>query len=187
MASSSSPAFSIASLLALLTTAVMAQIPATFTHYGIPDSANCAAPNALDASCGFYTPPGSFSAAISQNYFGAASGVGPGCKLCWLLTGVTDTNGAALTNGPNGGPPSIIVKINNLCPADSNTLCAQPPRGTNSLGGQINFDICSDSGAAAAFFPDYDDGNGPVGMAIGTAQQIDCGSGWEGVTIPGGN
>ena len=57
---------------------------ASFTEYGAGDtfgSPNC---NTNTAACGFYTNPG-FSAAVSQNEFGAGPGQGAGsaCGTCW--------------------------------------------------------------------------------------------------------
>lgn len=141
---------------------------ASFTHYGSGDawgSPNC---NTDTAACGFYTNPG-FSAAVSQNLYGSASGHGPACGECWRLTGETDSSGNPL---PNAGT-SIVVMINNLCPAVANPpnpLCTPATTSdTNSLGANVNFDLCSDSGAQTAFF-----GNSGNGLAIGSATQVDC-------------
>lgn len=62
-------------------------------------------------------------AAVSQYIFGAGpgEGAGPGCDQCWTLTDDAGT--------------SITVRVNNLCPADGNPLCAQASRSdTNSRG-----------------------------------------------------
>ena len=148
---------------------------ASFTHYGAGDgwgSPNC---NTNTAACFFYTQPG-FSAAVSQNLYGAGpgQGQGPGCGTCWKLTGQTDSSGNKLSNAGT----SIVVMINNLCPADSNPLCSQQGlTGTNQYGANVNFDLCSDSGASAAFF-----GSSGVGLAVGTATQVDC-SQWNGVIV----
>ena len=146
---------------------------ASFTHYGAGDtfgSPNC---NTNTAACGFYTFPG-YSAAASQNLFGVGpgAGAGPACGTCWRLTGQTDSSGNKLSNAGN----SIVVMVNNLCPAQGNPLCSQSGlTGTNQYGTNVNFDLCSDSGAQAAFF-----GNNGVGLALGTAEQVDC-SAWNGV------
>ena len=145
------------------------------THYGAGDtfgSPNC---NTNTAACFFYTKPG-FSAAVSQNLYGAGpgQGQGPGCGTCWRITGQTDSSGKALSNAGT----SIVVMINNLCPADGNPLCSQNGlSGTNQYGANVNFDLCSDSGASAAFF-----GNSGVGLAIGTATEVDC-SQWSGSIV----
>lgn len=147
----------------------------SMTHYGAGDtfgSPNC---NTNTAACGFYTYPG-YSAAVSQNLYGAGpgAGAGPACGTCWLLTGQTDSNGNKLSNAGT----SIVVMVNNLCPAQGNPLCAQNGlSGTNQYGANVNFDLCSDSGAQAAFF-----GNDGVGLAVGTAQQISC-SAWTGTVV----
>lgn len=68
--------------------------------------------------------------------------------------------------------------INNLCPADGNPLCSQNGLGgQNQYGANVNFDLCRDSGAAAALF-----GSSGVGLAVGTAQQVDC-SQWSGTIV----
>jgi len=145
---------------------------ASFTHYGAGDtfgSPNC---NTNTAACGFYTYPG-YSAAASQNIFGVGpgAGAGPACGTCWKITGQTDSSGNSLSNAGT----SIVVMVNNLCPASGNPLCAQNGlSGTNQYGANVNFDLCSDSGAQAAFF-----GNSGVGLALGSATQVDC-SQWSG-------
>jgi len=109
-----------------------------------------------------------YSAAVSQNLFGVGDqqGPGPGCGVCWKLTGETDSSGNTLSNAGT----SIIVMINNLCPADSNNLCAQSSlTDTNKYGANVNFDLCSDSGASGAFF-----GSDGVGLALGSAVQVPC-------------
>ncbi|KAI9749368.1 MAG: hypothetical protein M4579_006899 [Chaenotheca gracillima] len=147
---------------------------ASFTEYGAADglgSPNC---QTASAACGFYTSPG-YAAAASQNLFGAApgEGAGPGCKKCFKLTGKTDSSGKALS----GGGKSIIVKVNNLCPANGNPLCAMSSlTDTNKYGANVNFDLCVDSGAAGAFFPSG------TALALGTAEVVSC-SGWDGKNI----
>jgi hypothetical protein len=60
--------------------------------------------------------------------------------------------------------------VNNLCPADGNPLCSQSGlSGTNQYGANVNFDLCSDSGAETAFF-----GSDGVGLAVGSAVQVSC-------------
>ncbi|KAJ9611647.1 hypothetical protein H2200_004831 [Cladophialophora chaetospira] len=148
---------------------------ASFTHYGAGDSFGSPNCNTNTAACFFYTQPG-FSAAVSQNLYGAGpgQGQGPACGTCWKLTGQTDSSGNKLSNAGT----SVVVMINNLCPADGNPLCSQQGlTGTNQYGANVNFDLCSDSGASAAFF-----GNSGVGLAIGTATQVDC-SQWNGVVV----
>ncbi|KIW61131.1 hypothetical protein PV05_01289 [Exophiala xenobiotica] len=148
---------------------------ASMTHYGSGDtfgSPNC---NTNTAACGFYTYPG-FSAAVSQNVFGVGpgAGAGPACGTCWKLVGETDSSGNKLSNAGT----SIVVMVNNLCPASGNPLCAQNGlSGTNQYGANVNFDLCSDSGAQAAFF-----GNSGVGLALGSATQVDC-SQWSGTVV----
>ena len=123
---------------------------ASFTQYGSGDtfgSGNC---NVATTACGFYTYPG-YSAAVSQNEFGVGPGAGAGgaCGTCWKLTAETNNNGQQLSNHGN----SIVVKVTNLCPAAGNPLCAQNGLGgTNSLGANLNFDLCIDSHANTALF-----------------------------------
>ena len=80
---------------------------ASFTQYG-----PC---NVDTTSCAWYSSSG-YNAAISQAAYGGApgSGASSACGVCWRLT--PDFPGAN----------EIVVKVNNLCPADGNPLCAQP-------------------------------------------------------------
>jgi hypothetical protein len=87
---------------------------ASFTEYGSGDqngSPNC---NTDSAACGFASK--GYNAALSEAAFGAGDGKGkgPACGTCWQLTGQTDSTGK-----PLAGAQSIVVKVNNLCPADS--------------------------------------------------------------------
>jgi hypothetical protein len=89
---------------------------ASFTEYGSGDqndSGNC---NVDTTACGFYTDPG-YSAAVSQNLYGAGpgEGAGPACGTCYRLAIETDSSGNTLSNAGN----SIIVKVTNLCPSES--------------------------------------------------------------------
>lgn len=105
---------------------------------------------------------------------GPGAGAGPACGTCWKLTGQTDSSGNPLSNAGT----NIVVMVNNLCPAQGNPLCSQPDlSSTNQYGANVNFDLCSDSGAQTAFF-----GNNGVGLAIGTAEQVDC-SQWSGAVV----
>lgn len=145
------------------------------THYGAGDSFGSPNCNTNTAACAFYTYPG-YSAAVSQNLYGVGpgAGAGPACGTCWLLTGQTDSSGNTLSNAGT----NIVVMVNNLCPAQGNPLCSQNGlSGTNQYGANVNFDLCSDSGAQQAFF-----GNSGVGLAVGTAQQVDC-SAWKGTVV----
>jgi hypothetical protein len=101
------------------------------TRYGAGDSFGSPNCNTATAACGFYNYPG-FNAALSQNFFGVGpgAGAGPACGTCWLLTPLVDSSGNTLQ-----GAHSIVVKINNLCPAEGNPLCAQSgTTGTNQYG-----------------------------------------------------
>ncbi|KAL9112952.1 MAG: hypothetical protein Q9227_002816 [Pyrenula ochraceoflavens] len=154
---------------------------ASMTFYGSTDtwgSGNC---QVSTTACGFYTSGTmsgntGFVAAVSQNEFGVGpgAGAGPACGTCWKLTGQTDSNGAALANAGN----SIVVMVNNLCPADGNPLCSQSGMtGTNQYGANMNFDLCVDSGAKNAFF-----GSDNTGLGVGTAEEVDC-SEWTGSIV----
>jgi len=140
---------------------------ASFTHYGSGDSFGSPNCQTTTSACGFYTSPG-YAAAVSQNLFGVGpgAGAGPACGTCWKLVGETDSSGNALSNAGT----SIIVMVNNLCPASGNPLCSQNGlSGTNQYGANVNFDLCSDSGAETAFF-----GNDGEGLAVGTATEVPC-------------
>ncbi|KAF1973276.1 hypothetical protein BU23DRAFT_464816, partial [Bimuria novae-zelandiae CBS 107.79] len=145
---------------------------ASFTQYGSTDtwgSGNC---NVATTACGFYTSSG-YSAAISQNEFGVGpgAGAGPACGTCWKLTARTDSSGNTFSNaGMN-----IVVQVTNLCPADGNPPCAQNgPSDSNQYRANLNFDLCIESGAPGALF-----GDSGVGLAVGSAEQVDC-SEWSG-------
>ena len=93
---------------------------------------------------------------------------------CYRLTGQTDSSGNRLSNAGT----SIVVMMNNLCPANGNPLCSQNGlSGTNQHGANVNFDLCRDSGATEAFFR-----NSAVGLAIDTAEEVDC-SEWSGTVV----
>jgi kynureninase len=103
-----------------------------------------------------------------------SQGAGPACGTCWRLTAQTDSSGNRLSNAGT----SIVVMVNNLCPRQGNPLCGQQTTSdTNQYGANVNFDLCRDSGAAAAFF-----GSSGVGLAIGTAQKVDCAA-WSGTVV----
>jgi len=161
-------------VLSLITSAAAVSYTSTFTEYGAGDaraSGNC---NTATAACGFYTFPG-YNAAASQNLFGVGDGqgAGPGCGLCWQLTPEFFDDGKTKITGAN----SIVVKVNNLCPADSNVICAQnglSGSSVNQYNATVNFDLCIDDGAAAQLF-----GSSGTGLAIGTATQVSCSS-WSG-------
>jgi hypothetical protein len=64
----------------------------------------------------------------------------------------------------------LFPTVNNLCPVEGNPLCSQNGlTGTNQYGANVNFDLCIDSGASAAFF-----GNDGVGLAVGNATEVSC-------------
>jgi hypothetical protein len=136
------------------------QLKATFTEYGSGDqngSPNCATTVNACGNPSQYSNP--YTAALSQAQFGVGpgQGAGPACGTCYQLTIQTDLNGNAVAQN------TITVVINNLCPINGNPICNVP----NQYGGQIHFDLCSDSGAAAAFFTSSQAG-------IGVAQQVSC-------------
>jgi len=144
---------------------------ATFTEYGAGDTSSSGNCNSKTVACGWYNDPG-YNAAISQNFYGVGpgAGAGPACGTCWRLKPETDSSGNKIY-----GANEIVVKVNNLCPAEGNPLCAQDGHGgTNKYGAHVNFDLCIDSGAAGALF-----GSSGDGLAIGTAEQVYC-SHWSG-------
>ncbi|KAI9701731.1 MAG: hypothetical protein M1820_006359 [Bogoriella megaspora] len=151
----------------------------TFTFYGVGDERGDGTCNSNTAACGFYTNPG-FSAAVSQNLYGAPPGAGSGpiCGTCWRLNATTNPyNNRAIGT-------SIIVKVNNLCPASGNPLCAQSDlsdSSTNQFGGVVDFNLCRDDGASAALF-----GDSGTGLAVGSAEEVDCGD-WKGTVTSAPN
>lgn len=133
---------------------------ASFTQYSPCNDAS-------KTSCAWYSSSG-YNAAISQAVYGGGPGSGPSgaCGVCWRLT------------PEYAGASPIVVKVNNLCPNDpQNPLCAQPEDV------DINFDLCQDSGAAAALF-----GSSGTQQVNGTAAIVHCSEEWTGganVCLPG--
>lgn len=101
-------------------------------RYGSTDgqSPNC---NTATAACGFYSYPG-YNAAVSQNLYGEGpgAGAGPQCGKCWQLVPEKDGNG-----NPIFGANTIVVKVNNLCPAQGNPLCSQDSLTSQNYLGTI--------------------------------------------------
>jgi hypothetical protein len=146
---------------------------ATITTYGAnigitSTDGNCNVANS-DA-CGWNVASGYTAAASEALYNSPGSGViGKACGSCWYITGTMDGNGNPVNTTP------IVVTINNECPAQGNTLCAQSSLSdTNKFGAAVNIDLCSDSDAQLAFF-----GTQRGGFAQGTATSVPC-SEWKG-------
>ena len=98
-------------------------------RYGAGDSFGSGNCNVDTTACGFHDSPG-YNAAASENLFGVGpgAGAGPACHKCYHLVLETDSSGK-----PASG--QVTVKINNLCPAQGNVLCAQQGlSGTNQFG-----------------------------------------------------
>ncbi|KAI9678365.1 MAG: hypothetical protein M1817_006312 [Caeruleum heppii] len=152
------------SAAATLNTRQNGGMSATFTSYS-----GCGA----SVSCGPGSATGSnqYSAAVNQQaYGGMASGVGPGCGVCWRINASHDSG-----NNPLGG--SIVVKVNNECPAAGNDqYCGQTAsQPLNQYGGAVHLDLCTDSGASQAIF------GGRPGIGFGTAQIVSCAE-WDAQT-----
>ena len=66
--------------------------------------------------------------AVSENLFGVTGnvGAGPACGSCWSLT----TDGGA----------NLVVKVNNLCPIETNELCKMPTLDDANEEGMLNRD-----------------------------------------------
>ncbi|KAI9464418.1 endoglucanase V-like protein [Lactarius psammicola] len=118
-----------------------------------------------------------FTAGISQLAFGSEPGLGAGdaCGRCFKVTATADPFSSGFTGPFN----SIILKANNLCPVTGNEKwCGQTTsKPTNSFGKETHFDLCQDSGAAAAFFPS---GHGAL---TGTYEEVSCNQ-WIGTDGP---
>ena len=147
---------------------------ATFTRYGsnvgtdATTDGNCQVANSC--ACGWQVASGYTAAASQALYNSPASGVlGTACGSCWYITGDKDGSGNPLKTTP------IVVTINNECPAQGNTLCAQTSLSdTNKYGAAVNIDLCSDSDAQLAFF-----GTLEGGFAQGSITSVPC-SEWQG-------
>ena len=150
--------FTTTALLAIAPFLTLAQEQVTFTRYGTGDPNNSGNCNVSNNACGFAA--GMYSAALSEAAFGVGpnQGAGPACGSCWSLTITSDGNGGSVPQN------TITVKVDNLCPADTNELCQAP----NKFGVYKHFDLCNDTGAPDAFFA-----NG-AGFGMGTATQVSC-------------
>ncbi|KAF5355340.1 hypothetical protein D9758_006070 [Tetrapyrgos nigripes] len=106
-----------------------------------------------------------YSAAINQLAYGAPPGLGPGdaCGRCFALTATQDPFSPSYPGPFN----TIIVKVTDLCPISGNEeWCGQTTSKTNNAHGMpFHFDICTDTGGAAAFFPQNH------GALLGTFQE----------------
>lgn len=114
---------------------------ASFTMYS-----GCSA-----AACGVSAT--GFTAAMNQLSYGAPPGVGPGdaCGRCFAVTANLDPFSPSFA-----GPFStVVVKVTDLCPVAGNQeWCGQTQASPeNAHGEAVHFDLCEDTGAAAAFFP----------------------------------
>ncbi|KAF8478251.1 glycoside hydrolase family 45 protein [Gautieria morchelliformis] len=123
------------------------------------------------AACGV-TATG-FTTAMNQLSFGAAGGEGAGdaCGRCFAISGKADPYSPSYP-----GPFStIVVKVTDLCPLGGNEeWCGQTQANPLNRHGQpVHFDLCSDTGASAAFFPP---GRGAL---TGAYTEVPC-SQWSG-------
>ena len=127
---------------------------ASFTYYGSGDTFGSGPCTTSSNACG--SAAGGYTAAMSQNFFGAGpgQGAGPMCGTCWQL----ELNGK-----------TMVVTIDNLCPIEGNTICGMGSQSaTNSMGANIHFDLCLDSGANSLL--------AGAGTGAGTAVQVPCAS-----------
>ncbi|EPT00417.1 hypothetical protein FOMPIDRAFT_160854 [Fomitopsis schrenkii] len=134
---------------------------ASFTQY-----TGCGSPACGIAATGY-------TAAINQLSFGAAPGAGAGdaCGRCFRLTGSADPYSPSYSGPFN----SVVIKVTDLCPVSGNEVwCGQTTsNGDNEYGKPVHFDICEDTGGAAAFFPS---GHGAL---TGSYTEVSC-SEWSG-------
>ncbi|KAI0286102.1 RlpA-like double-psi beta-barrel-protein domain-containing protein-containing protein [Russula aff. rugulosa BPL654] len=123
-----------------------------------------------EASCGV-TLSG-FSAATNTLAFGAYRASGDACGRCFKLT----SNHDPYTPSFAGPFKTIVVRVNDLCPADSNgEWCGQRvSHPVNQFNMSMHFDLCQDSGAAGAFF------TGGREAMTGTFEEVVCENNWAG-------
>lgn len=143
---------------------------ASFTRYGTNDGTGGSNCNVALNGCGFYSKPG-YAAGVSQNLYGTGpgKGKGPACGTCWFLETFRDASGNELKN-------NITVIVNDLCPATTGGVCRQTSlTDLNSWDTQVDFNLCTDSGASDAMFG----ANSGIGLAVGRATRVDCKS-WSG-------
>ncbi|KAI9440335.1 endoglucanase V-like protein [Lactarius indigo] len=120
-----------------------------------------------------------YTAAINQLSFGAPGGQGAGdaCGRCFKVTGNKDPYSPSF----KGPFKSIVVKVTNLCPyAKGEDWCGQSlSKPLNQFGAPVHFDLCEESGAYDAFFPE---GRGALS---GYYEEVSCSqwSGWDGPAL----
>ncbi|KAI9440336.1 endoglucanase V-like protein [Lactarius indigo] len=144
---------------------------ATFTVY-----TGCSTPACGKVAYGY-------TAAMNQLSFGAPGGQGGGdaCGRCFRLTGTKDPY-SPWFKGPF---KSIVVKITDLCPyAEGEDWCGQSlSKPLNQFGAAVHFDLCEDSGACDAFFPEK------RGALSGHYEEVSCShwTGWDGPELWNGH
>jgi hypothetical protein len=141
-------------------------------------------PKCSFAACGKVTS--GYTAAVNTCAFGAFSGAGDSCGRCFMITSNKDPYSPAYTGPFN----SIVVKVDNLCPRSEpgtpgwcdqtvshpvnqygmSMQCVLTPLDPRYAENETNrsFDLCEDSGTAAAFFPK---GRGAM---LGTFKEVEC-------------
>jgi len=138
---------------------------ATFTAYS-----GCSTP-----ACGRVGD--GYTAAMSQLSFGAPGGQGAGdaCGRCFMVTATEDPYSPWFDASVDGTFKSIVVKVTDLCPYQENESFCQMSRSKplNQFGASVHFDLCEESGAPAALFPE---GRGAM---LGHYQEVPC-QGWSG-------
>jgi len=118
-----------------------------------------------------------FTAAMDQLSFGAAGGEGSGdaCGRCFRITATGDPY------SPNFQGPfnTVVVKITDLCPGGVPEMwCGQSTaHPLNQVNMTVHFDLCGDSGAGAAFFPEE------RGALTGYYEEVSCNE-WSGYDGP---
>jgi hypothetical protein len=131
------------------------------------------------------------SAAVNTFAFGAYRASGDACGRCFKITSNKDPYSPTYTGPFN----TIVVRVNDLCPMDSNQeWCGQTasnPLNQHGMSMQCvpalpldswyagnkpnrSFDLCTDSGAAGAFFPS------DRHAMTGTFEEVQCAGNWIG-------
>lgn len=146
---------------------------ATFTMYGTGDGSggtNCTTPQ---TSCGFTAIPG-FTVGVSTNLFTVINGGtdNPVCGTCWFLETLEDDSGQPFRR-------NITAIVNEECGGEPDEVCGMETLDdVNPWDGNVNFNLCTDSGARDALF----DEDSEIGLAWGRVTRVSCDE-WEGDKI----
>jgi len=147
---------------------------ATLTHYTLP----------LDyvGPCGCTPETTHYPvAALSQMAYGSSMNFGPGCGRCFELTLANPLVATPMFYPED--PPSVVIKIVDLCPLSQAGWCSGTTKKTNSAGAQLNFDLAYPHKAIPTDFFPHDEklyGYKDFGVWNITYRAVSCLAEWRG-------